>query len=106
MIRRPPRSTLFPYTTLFRSGLGSHDRARSAARLQGPPDQLLGTAIAIDVGCVDEVDPAIEGRTKRGDRILVVDLPPVGTDRPGAEPDLAKLPTGTADISPAHVSPP
>src|SRR2546429_3762868 len=24
MIRRPPRSTLFPYTTLFRSGLGDH----------------------------------------------------------------------------------
>src|SRR5258705_7345349 len=23
MIRRPPRSTLFPYTTLFRSGAGS-----------------------------------------------------------------------------------
>src|SRR3712207_7628971 len=23
MIRRPPRSTLFPYTTLFRSGMGS-----------------------------------------------------------------------------------
>src|SRR5277367_7038909 len=23
MIRRPPRSTLFPYTTLFRSGVGS-----------------------------------------------------------------------------------
>src|SRR3712207_7424387 len=22
MIRRPPRSTLFPYTTLFRSGIG------------------------------------------------------------------------------------
>src|SRR3712207_8936086 len=28
MIRRPPRSTLFPYTTLFRSiGLGVTDRA-------------------------------------------------------------------------------
>src|SRR5690242_21155246 len=28
MIRRPPRSTLFPYTTLFRSGSGRHcDRA-------------------------------------------------------------------------------
>src|SRR3712207_7020735 len=26
MIRRPPRSTLFPYTTLFRSGYGSGDR--------------------------------------------------------------------------------
>src|SRR2546430_10200461 len=28
MIRRPPRSTLFPYTTLFRSAIvGHHDRA-------------------------------------------------------------------------------
>src|SRR5260370_23697293 len=26
MIRRPPRSTLFPYTTLFRSHLFQHDR--------------------------------------------------------------------------------
>src|SRR5262249_58656461 len=25
MIRRPPRSTLFPYTTLFRSGLGAKE---------------------------------------------------------------------------------
>src|SRR3712207_9050304 len=25
MIRRPPRSTLFPYTTLFRSGVGALD---------------------------------------------------------------------------------
>src|SRR2546430_10798292 len=28
MIRRPPRSTLFPYTTLFRSALAKGDRAR------------------------------------------------------------------------------
>src|SRR5256885_10829469 len=27
MIRQPPRSTLFPYTTLFRSLLGQHDLA-------------------------------------------------------------------------------
>src|SRR2546422_3947262 len=27
MIRRPPRSTLFPYTTLFRSGIDSADGA-------------------------------------------------------------------------------
>src|SRR5690349_23661637 len=38
MIRRPPRSTLFPYTTLFRSDVGSGhahdgDRARLHARL-------------------------------------------------------------------------
>src|SRR3712207_8430670 len=25
MIRRPPRSTLFPYTTLFRSCVGAHE---------------------------------------------------------------------------------
>src|SRR3712207_7971902 len=29
MIRRPPRSTLFPYTTLFRSETGEHDRHRT-----------------------------------------------------------------------------
>src|SRR3712207_8967104 len=32
MIRRPPRSTLFPYTTLFRSALGVIDRILIAAR--------------------------------------------------------------------------
>src|SRR2546423_5897193 len=26
MIRRPPRSTLFPYTTLFRSGVGKNEQ--------------------------------------------------------------------------------
>src|SRR2546426_12257580 len=35
MIRRPPRSTLFPYTTLFRSGLepASREDAREGVRL-------------------------------------------------------------------------
>src|SRR5256885_17068190 len=35
MIRRPPRSTLFPYTTLFRSPLradAAHDRRRDHCR--------------------------------------------------------------------------
>src|SRR3712207_8891906 len=31
MIRRPPRSTLFPYTTLFRSGVGTSAALRSAS---------------------------------------------------------------------------
>src|SRR2546426_6095397 len=30
MIRRPPRSTLFPYTTLFRSAIGSCSRCANA----------------------------------------------------------------------------
>src|SRR2546422_7137516 len=34
MIRRPPRSTLFPYTTLFRSRLvGDHDAPQPLGRL-------------------------------------------------------------------------
>src|SRR5260370_40940536 len=35
MIRRPPRSTLFPYTTLFRSSISAfRSRVRSVARTQ------------------------------------------------------------------------
>src|SRR2546426_8365415 len=46
MIRRPPRSTLFPYTTLFRSG--SHSRASSdvpvaARRSGGRSREALGS---------------------------------------------------------------
>src|SRR2546426_8677497 len=39
MIRRPPRSTLFPYTTLFRSraGLVGHRVFRSLERLREQP---------------------------------------------------------------------
>src|SRR6266496_4298480 len=40
MIRRPPRSTLFPYTTLFRSPMGPHPRGASAASGRGSPDPL------------------------------------------------------------------
>src|SRR5262245_63432607 len=35
MIRRPPRSTLFPYTTLFRSRPGATPSPRSAAARGG-----------------------------------------------------------------------
>src|SRR5438874_9989094 len=38
MIRRPPRSTLFPYTTLFRSCDGQSERGR----LPPPPGQVRG----------------------------------------------------------------
>src|SRR5258708_29562398 len=34
MIRRPPRSTLFPYTTLFRSPKSGRGRTPSSRRLQ------------------------------------------------------------------------
>src|SRR5690349_23989686 len=49
MIRPPPRSTLFPYTTLFRSllvctGWGCTQALMTAARLQ---DERNGAAIAV-----------------------------------------------------------
>src|SRR3712207_8743361 len=45
MIRRPPRSTLFPYTTLFRSGVGRprpRPVQRQGVRLRGVRARLHG----------------------------------------------------------------
>src|SRR5260221_5389475 len=43
MIRRPPRSTLFPYTTLFRSPSYTLDTARHlTTRGDGPVHWLIG----------------------------------------------------------------
>src|SRR5436305_4140689 len=36
MIRRPPRSTLFPYTTLFRSDVPDHLRGAAVRHRGGP----------------------------------------------------------------------
>src|SRR2546430_10141374 len=48
MIRRPPRSTLFPYTTLFRS-----------LRHRHPPGHRLGVAEAQDAVRVVPGDPVV-----------------------------------------------
>src|SRR3712207_7079542 len=49
MIRRPPRSTLFPYTTLFRSTGGS-----AAAALGRGHIKLLGRRPVVDQPDVDD----------------------------------------------------
>src|SRR3712207_8088362 len=48
MIRRPPRSTLFPYTTLFRSR-GGKERGRGP---RGPREERLRAPPAVDAGGV------------------------------------------------------
>src|SRR5438445_10107976 len=42
MIRRPPRSTLFPYTTLFRSSPGGHEERRHHAAVVRRPEPRRG----------------------------------------------------------------
>src|SRR2546427_6047910 len=52
MIRRPPRSTLFPYTTLFRSGAGA--RLWQPARLPAIADRRF------DRSCADPTDRKLD----------------------------------------------
>src|SRR5256885_4627944 len=67
MIRRPPRSTLFPYTTLFRSLFGAERAAVEVAQgLRGP---LL--AADLDICSRPARDHAVsqgDATTCRGDR--------------------------------------
>src|SRR3712207_8944540 len=67
MIRRPPRSTLFPYTTLFRSALGRqllHQLLErdvlvligTQRRLADAAEQLAEARRAGEVGAQDERD--------------------------------------------------
>src|SRR5260370_18712790 len=44
MIRRPPRSTLFPYTTLFRSKLNRSRKARVSYKVQRTINASLNAA--------------------------------------------------------------
>src|SRR5256885_7067258 len=57
MIRRPPRSTLFPYTTLFRS----HPGARAVELVEPPP------RLADQVGVEGPAQPAIGGDEERSE---------------------------------------
>src|SRR3712207_8652950 len=49
MIRRPPRSTLFPYTTLFRSGTGLDVPDGFGAAGKGELGEKIGQQLARDI---------------------------------------------------------
>src|SRR5256885_11803865 len=51
MIRRPPRSTLFPYTTLFRSGLAGRQQVDRPHAKRRSEQSILGGRLgaALDV---------------------------------------------------------
>src|SRR5438034_10925575 len=85
MIRRPPRSTLFPYTTLFRSTVkrGYEDPATFMIRNGGEPALLLGVvmrdgwngldlgkALDQEVGAINAALPLGMGLTKVTDQAV------------------------------------
>src|SRR3712207_6894981 len=73
MIRRPPRSTLFPYTTLFRSIHQLHHRSRGEELARGgyPEERLVGDdgLFLLDVGLAvapgEEDLPILDHRDRR-----------------------------------------
>src|SRR3712207_8842043 len=68
MIRRPPRSTLFPYTTLFRSEAG-RDQVVLGRRVQRRRGVLSGGAVGADRVAVRGDDRrAGRGRCERDSR--------------------------------------
>src|SRR3712207_8079827 len=86
MIRRPPRSTLFPYTTLFRSELGASEsdcdsrpgtRHEQVAAPAGParraePASGLGRGGATHVGQVHVVERSEEHTSELQSRQYLV----------------------------------
>src|SRR3712207_6972571 len=64
MIRRPPRSTLFPYTTLFRSGDGRGPERRLA-------EEVVADRAALRVGGGDRPVGPRAAELQRGDGVAV-----------------------------------
>src|SRR2546428_3605029 len=79
MIRRPPRSTLFPYTTLFRSGqskITTHRKEEDRCEIVSGifEGKTLGTPIAIlvrskDARAEDYVEIAKKFRDRKSTRL-------------------------------------
>src|SRR3989442_4031004 len=64
MIRRPPRSTLFPYTTLFRSLREEFERAgRPPVRMRIGINS--GTAVVGNMGSADPMLPTTDRKSTR-----------------------------------------
>src|SRR3712207_8263347 len=71
MIRRPPRSTLFPYTTLFRSLGGTRVSSLLLSRVIGQPllcDVATARAVLAFLGGSDGIVSLIDEGHEIGDR--------------------------------------
>src|SRR2546426_3862882 len=75
MIRRPPRSTLFPYTTLFRSLAGcvrAHGERQGARRLPVPRDEERPGPVVSDVVLDQDLAPIDRKSTRLNSSHLVI----------------------------------
>src|SRR2546430_7396791 len=69
MIRRPPRSTLFPYTTLFRSLFRPYDRIREPQpALRTDLLRLMGEVVRRRIEALVVVNNRAEGNAPGTDR--------------------------------------
>src|SRR3712207_8683841 len=66
MIRRPPRSTLFPYTTLFRSPVRNGHAVREGARQRRPADHC-GRPLEMERELLDPPRGRCRVRPRTGD---------------------------------------
>src|SRR5688572_31103366 len=66
MLRRPPRSTLFPYTTLFRSAGGASSGSHQPRR-QAPVALLEDSQVEEEIGAAEGAGAEID-RSRRADR--------------------------------------
>src|SRR5207302_2238783 len=65
-LRRPPRSTLFPYTTLFRSGVAQHVGVVGRDLQLDRVDRSVARVVERVVGRLARRQPALEERRARG----------------------------------------
>src|SRR3712207_7157666 len=65
MIRRPPRSTLFPYTTLFRSRPAQVDLVALDPYVHGRAREPLGVERLVDAALEERAVPGRAGSVQR-----------------------------------------
>jgi hypothetical protein len=75
---------------------GEHD-ARAVLTGESLADDLLGLALGVDVGGVDEVDARVQGSVDDPDRVVVVGVAP-GAEHHGAEAQGTDFDTGAAEV--------
>src|SRR3712207_8717117 len=97
MIRRPPRSTLFPYTTLFRSRDGFRVHVRHGAK-PAPGDSA--ETCTDGAAYVPRRRRVVASSTVTADPVLTATMRPSGlTATDGAAPPGRALPTGSSSTT-------